>query len=196
MFGIYITSYSRLSLFQVAIELLKKKNINLIYSDTDSWKVQGNLEVINNVIDRYNKYVIDNSESNRYYKIGTFDYEGTYNYFSTLGCKKYIAADKKKVYVTIAGINKHITSENLSILYKDLNYDFSLFCKNNNNQGNPVKKHKPFMEREGDWVCSKCKNLNFAFRTRCNRCHLQKSELEKRNNTKYNNNCNTNNQYN
>ena len=129
VYGIYITSYSRLSLFQVAIELLKKKNINLIYSDTDSWKIQGNLDVINDVIDRYNKYVIDNSESNRYYKIGTFDYEGTYNYFSTLGCKKYINADKKKVYVTIAGINKHTTSENLSILYKDLNYDFSLFCK-------------------------------------------------------------------
>ena len=32
--------------------------------------------------------------------------------------------------------------------------NFSFFCKNNNNQGNPVKKHKPFMEREGDWVCS------------------------------------------
>ena len=75
--------------------------------------------------------------------------------------------------------------------------------KNNNrgNQGIPAKKRKPFMEREGDWVCKKCKNLNFAFRTMCNRCHLQKSESEKsgegkqRNTTaKFNNNnCNTNN---
>ena len=28
----------------------------------------------------------------------------------------------------------------------------------------PKKKQKPFMERTGDWICKKCKNLNFAFR--------------------------------
>ena len=26
--------------------------------------------------------------------------------------------------------------------------------------------------REGDWICLFCKNLNFAFRIRCNRCGL------------------------
>ena len=36
------------------------------------------------------------------------------------------------------------------------------------------KKGKMFTEREGDWVCHNCKNLNFAFRVECNRCHLQK----------------------
>ena len=41
------------------------------------------------------------------------------------------------------------------------------------------KKHKQFTERPGDWVCAKCKNLNFAFRLTCNRCHLQKAESEK-----------------
>ena len=41
------------------------------------------------------------------------------------------------------------------------------------------KKKKPFVEREGDWICFKCKNLNFAFRTNCNRCHLTKSENQK-----------------
>ena len=61
------------------------------------------------------------------------------------------------------------------------------------------KKHKPFTEREGDWVCYKCKNLNFAFRVMCNRCHLAKNESEKMadNNKKAtsttnNNNCNNN----
>lgn len=40
-------------------------------------------------------------------------------------------------------------------------------------------KKKKFEEREGDWNCMKCKNLNFAFRTNCNRCKTSKVESEK-----------------
>lgn len=36
------------------------------------------------------------------------------------------------------------------------------------------KPKKPFMEREGDWSCKYCKNLNFAFRYKCNRCKCPK----------------------
>ena len=42
------------------------------------------------------------------------------------------------------------------------------------------KKTKVFTEREGDWVCLNCKNLNFAFRVECNRCHLPKGSTEKK----------------
>lgn len=38
---------------------------------------------------------------------------------------------------------------------------------------------KPFVEREGDWVCIKCKNLNFSFRLICNRCQMPKIESDK-----------------
>jgi hypothetical protein len=31
----------------------------------------------------------------------------------------------------------------------------------------------------GDWVCIKCKNLNFSFRVVCNRCQLPKAESDK-----------------
>lgn len=41
------------------------------------------------------------------------------------------------------------------------------------------KKKKPFQERAGDWVCVKCKNLNFSFRNSCNRCQLLKNDSEK-----------------
>ena len=41
------------------------------------------------------------------------------------------------------------------------------------------RNKKSFIERPGDWVCCNCKNLNFAFRTNCNRCHLTKSENQK-----------------
>ena len=37
------------------------------------------------------------------------------------------------------------------------------------------KKIKPFIERSGDWFCFNCKNLNFAFRVVCNRCHISKA---------------------
>ena len=43
------------------------------------------------------------------------------------------------------------------------------------------KKMKHFVEREGDWTCQNCKNLNFAFRKECNRCKLPKNEMEEKN---------------
>lgn len=42
------------------------------------------------------------------------------------------------------------------------------------------KKTKVFTEREGDWVCKNCKNLNFAFRVECNRCQFPKDSNEKK----------------
>ena len=44
------------------------------------------------------------------------------------------------------------------------------------------RKQKPFTEREGDWICKCCKNLNFAFRVECNRCKLPKGADSKTNN--------------
>ena len=44
---------------------------------------------------------------------------------------------------------------------------------------NKYPKHKnikPFVERTGDWICKMCQNLNFAFRNKCNRCGLPKTE--------------------
>lgn len=43
---------------------------------------------------------------------------------------------------------------------------------------NDEKKKKPLKERQGDWSCPKCRNLNFAFRQICNRCQLPKTEAE------------------
>jgi len=41
-----------------------------------------------------------------------------------------------------------------------------------------AKKRKQFIEREGDWVCMRCKNKNFSFRVFCNRCKIPKCESE------------------
>ena len=57
-----------------------------------------------------------------------------------------------------------------------------------NNKVKQKKRGRPFTEREGDWICSSCKNLNFAFRVICNRCHLSKNESQTFNNDKENEN--------
>jgi len=52
-----------------------------------------------------------------------------------------------------------------------------------NKNGQKLKKKncvkKEFVEREGDWPCYKCKNINFSFRKQCNKCRLNKEESEK-----------------
>jgi hypothetical protein len=45
---------------------------------------------------------------------------------------------------------------------------------NYNYNNDEIKFKKPFIERPGDWICFNCYNLNFAFRTNCNRCHITK----------------------
>ena len=57
-----------------------------------------------------------------------------------------------------------------------------------NNNYKIRKRIRPFTERTGDWFCSFCKNLNFAFRVVCNRCHISKAESEKNNEKESKNN--------
>ena len=47
------------------------------------------------------------------------------------------------------------------------------------NKGDKKKKKNTFVKRKGDWICYKCKNLNFAFRNFCNKCKLSKEESDK-----------------
>ena len=71
--------------------------------------------------------------------------------------------------------NSNYLNQLLNIPFDDNN---NLLIYNNKNI-KQKKKGRPFTERAGDWICSNCKNLNFAFRVVCNRCHLSKSESEK-----------------
>ena len=57
----------------------------------------------------------------------------------------------------------------------NLYYDNN-FSSKNKNDINDKKKKKPFIEREGDWICIKCNNLNFSFRNNCNRCNFSKTD--------------------
>lgn len=76
--------------------------IDYIYSDTDSLKFK-NYEAHKEWIELYNKKIIDklNSTITHYsldpeklhpkgQQLGIWDYEGKYEYFKTLGAKRYI----------------------------------------------------------------------------------------------------------
>jgi hypothetical protein len=82
------------------------------------------------------------------------------NKFSSITVNKYDESNEEKFSQTSQQDNNETETE------KD-------------NKSNSTKKKKPFVERIGDWVCIKCKNLNFSFRLICNRCQLSKIESEK-----------------
>ena len=54
----------------------------------------------------------------------------------------------------------------------------SLKETNTNENTEDKNEKKLFVQREGDWDCMKCKNMNFAFRAHCNRCKCSKVESE------------------
>ena len=68
-----------------------------------------------------------------------------------------------------------------SILFsQNVNYNFtSLNCGENGIIYNR-KKRNNFKERKGDWICMVCNNLNFAFRTQCNKCKSLKENSVKK----------------
>ena len=75
----------------------------------------------------------------------------------------------------------------------DNNKNQNLFNKNNNNKNHMKQNMKNnnlflfnnlnnYRDQKNDWVCTFCNNLNFSFRTKCNRCKVNKEESEKRRN--------------
>ena len=84
-------------------------------------------------------------------------------------------------------LKRNISEFNLN-LSNTLNDNSNFNFKNNNNLIQfPIQKSffndkksnknlKKIEERKGDWKCKKCNNLNFSFRSICNRCKRLKEE--------------------
>ena len=121
--GIYVTSHARNALLSLVYEISCNSSgriDDIVYNDTDSIKLL-NYTKHKHIIDEYNNMIIAKNkklfDNPIFYDLGTFDYEGTYDKFKTLGAKRYISEKDGKIEQTIAGLPKHIL------------YDY---CKSNN----------------------------------------------------------------
>ena len=58
---------------------------------------------------------------------------------------------------------------------------YNPILKNNKNMYGKYqkKKSRPFIERQGDWVCKYHRNLNLSFRIECNSCNFLKKAYYK-----------------
>ena len=72
-------------------------------------------------------------------------------------------------------INKQFRTESICELQSKSNKTLRHNISETNLINSPSFK-KNLHERLGDWICIKCKNLNFSFRSVCNRCELPKTK--------------------
>lgn len=117
--GIFVTAYARRNLWLGIVNFGK----DYVYSDTDSIKCLNYEEHIP-FIEKYNQLVTTKIENVlEYYgldkalmkpktikgvekPIGVWDFEGTYDYFKTLGAKRYLVYEENDFQLTVAGLSK------------------------------------------------------------------------------------------
>lgn len=104
--GVWVTAHSRERLE----EGIRLAGEGFVYCDTDSVKHMEDIDW-----DAYNVQRIEESKKSgafatdptgKIHYMGTFEYEGVYEKFATLGAKKYCFVKDGKTYTTIAGVTK------------------------------------------------------------------------------------------
>jgi uncharacterized OB-fold protein len=133
------------------------QNINILYNNFNNY--QNNLNS-NNMYQNINNNDINKIDSKinpaeyifeRYGKLGWLCQDcNNFNFSSRVKCNK-------------CGVKmKPIKVNNIQ---NEINF-----------QQNNKKFKKNFIKKSGDWFCLNCSNINFAFRSECNRCHLSKQK--------------------
>lgn len=119
--GIWVTAYARRNLWEGGIF---KLGWDYVYSDTDSVKFL-NFDKHRKAFDNYNRMIdqkitricqerklpwdsfAPQTKEGKTKVIGHWDYEGKYDYFKTLGAKRYMTMKDGKLVSTISGVNKN-----------------------------------------------------------------------------------------
>ena len=109
--GVYTTALARKQL-QDAIKLCGDR---IVYCDTDSVKVIGNIDI--NILNKelmkkavQSKAYADDMNGHRHY-IGLFEDDGHYDEFITQGAKRYAYRIGEHLGITVAGVSKKINEE-------------------------------------------------------------------------------------
>lgn len=117
--GVFVTSHARWNLFHAIYAMGE----DYVYSDTDSVKILNynshkkyfedyNQEILRKTLLAANELELPlhlfmpRSPSGEIKKLGTFEYEGTYELFKTLGAKRYCLLQNNNFKITVAGLNK------------------------------------------------------------------------------------------
>ena len=119
--GVWVTAYARFDLFTSIVSLKD----DYVYADTDSSKFL-NLEKNKEYFTKFNKGVrarLERAANAQDFDInltrpktikgvikelGTWDYEGMYSKFKTLGAKRYMYIKDGKLDITVSGLNKKV----------------------------------------------------------------------------------------
>ena len=150
----------------------------------------------------------ENKDSNQHYNLNNYIFQNTFS-FEEKNKKSSEKNDNPKILENL-NYNNYNNSQNYNSIifnftdynniykyyYKNINNNINCNTNNINNEQynkdennkynkfgkNETGKKNTFCRRPNDWVCSKCSNLNFAFRVYCNRCSSPKEILINNNN--------------
>lgn len=119
--GIWVTANARKRLE----DMLHIVGDSVLYVDTDSIKYIGNFD---NAFKAKNAEIIELSNNaeietcvvkdGKKHYMGIWDFDGHYQYFKTLGAKKYIYVKDGKTTLTVAGLSKHLASTYIKYMSK------------------------------------------------------------------------------
>lgn len=134
--GVFVTAYARHNLWEAIISC----GYDHIYSDTDSEKCK-NYSAHAEFFEQYNNRVLEKHKrackchnipiemctpktiEGKTKILGTYELEGIYKRFKTLGAKRYMYEDDDGIHITVAGMNKKTGREYLEKLYGDAIFD-------------------------------------------------------------------------
>ena len=150
VWGIFVTAYARNNLFNG----IKTIGHDYVYCDTDSIKFL-NMDAHKSYIEDYNSSIIrkcteclehwdldpamlaPKNKKGEIKQIGIWDYEGKYDYFKTMGCKRYLTYKDGEFDLTCAGLgdDKGIAEltrngTNVDDVFARFNDDFKVDAEN------------------------------------------------------------------
>lgn len=164
--GVFVTAYARKNLWQGIINV----NDDYIYSDTDSIKMinyDSHIDYVNfynnqvekkikNMCDTYGldfNLIMPKNKKGIRKILGTWDYEGTYKKFKTLGAKRYLIFDDD-FHLTCAGLSK---SNGVNYMKKICNNDVKKIFEYFNDDlmipaENTGKMTHTYIDNESDYI--------------------------------------------